>query len=109
MAGITSGNNLSTRRHRTYPRVVKRARHNSYRVKKSGDHGIRHDGPPTIQLANPVLGKCPVSSDLAGSQRSLPVQRYRHEWPGNASQESVPYLTGRAAPGGIIAVLAPPE
>ena len=57
MADITSENNLNTRRERSYPRVVKRARHNSYRVKKPGDNGARHDGPPTIQLANPVLTK----------------------------------------------------
>jgi hypothetical protein len=43
------------RRHRTYPRVVKRARHNSYRVKKSGDTGMRHDGPATIRLVNLVM------------------------------------------------------
>ena len=45
MADITSENNLNTRRHRTYPRVVKRARHNSYRVKKPGDYGIRRRRP----------------------------------------------------------------
>jgi hypothetical protein len=38
------------RRHRTYPRVVKRARHNSYRVKRATDTGTKHDGPPTIHL-----------------------------------------------------------
>jgi hypothetical protein len=40
------------RRHRTYPRVVKRARHNSYRVKRLGDRGTRHPGPATISLVN---------------------------------------------------------
>jgi hypothetical protein len=40
------------RRHRSYPRVVKRMRHNSYRVKQPHDHGTRHTGPPTI---NPAL------------------------------------------------------
>ncbi|MGH3922831.1 MAG: hypothetical protein ACRDS9_12345 [Pseudonocardiaceae bacterium] len=56
MADITKKRNLNpTRRHRSYPRVVKRARHNSYRVKRPTDIGIRHDGPPTIQLANPGL------------------------------------------------------
>ncbi len=56
MASMTRKKNLNPkRRHRTYPRVVKRARHNSYWVKKPGDIGIRHDGPPTIRLANPVL------------------------------------------------------
>jgi hypothetical protein len=56
MADITRKRHLNPRRrHRTYPRVVKRARHNSYRVKKPGDTGKRHDGPATIRLANPVL------------------------------------------------------
>jgi len=41
---------LNERRHRTYPRVVKRARHNSYRVKRATDTGTTHDGPPTIHL-----------------------------------------------------------
>ena len=42
-------------------RAVKRARRNACRVKKPGDHGTRHDGPPTIQLANPVLNKTMTS------------------------------------------------
>ena len=53
MAGITCKKHLNPkRRHRTYPRVVKRARHNSYRVKRAGDHGTRHSGPTTISLVN---------------------------------------------------------
>ena len=53
MADIASKRNLNPgRRHRTYPRVVKRARHNSYRVKKPADKGTRHDQPPTITLVN---------------------------------------------------------
>ena len=44
MADIASKRNLNPgRRRRTYPRVVKRARHNSYRVKKPADKGTRHD------------------------------------------------------------------
>jgi hypothetical protein len=55
MADITRTRNLNPRRrHRTYPRVIKRARHNAYRVKKPGDHGTRHHGPPTIRLVSPV-------------------------------------------------------
>ena len=38
------------RRDRSYPRVVKRARHNSYRVKRPGDTGTRHADPPTINI-----------------------------------------------------------
>jgi len=49
MAGITRPRHLNPRRrHRSYPRVIKRARHSTYRVKKPGDHGTRHHGPPTI-------------------------------------------------------------
>jgi hypothetical protein len=50
IADITAKRNLNP--HRTYPRVIKRGRHNSYRIKKPGDTGTRHNGPPTIQLAN---------------------------------------------------------
>ena len=53
MADITRKKHLNPkRRDRTYPRVVKRARHNSYRVKRPGDHGTRHVGPATIRLVN---------------------------------------------------------
>jgi hypothetical protein len=53
MADITRRKNLNPpRRDRTYPRVVKRARHNSYRIKRSSDTGTRHDGLATIKLVN---------------------------------------------------------
>jgi hypothetical protein len=52
MADITNPRNLNKRRERTYPRVVKRARHNAYSVKKPRDHGTRHESPPTITLVN---------------------------------------------------------
>ena len=53
MADITHPRNLNPlRRHRSYPRVVKRARRNSYRVKRPTDVGLRYDKPPTIRLAN---------------------------------------------------------
>jgi len=32
--------------------VVKRARHNQYRVKKKADSGTRHAAPPTVRMAN---------------------------------------------------------
>jgi hypothetical protein len=38
------------RRYRTCPRAVKRARHNSYRVKRPNDRSTRHGGPPTIHI-----------------------------------------------------------
>ncbi|HEX9540792.1 MAG TPA: hypothetical protein VGA04_21725 [Streptosporangiaceae bacterium] len=55
MADITSPAKLNKRRERSYPRVVKRARHNHYPVKKPGQRGTRHDAPATIQLANPIM------------------------------------------------------
>lgn len=55
MADITDPRKLNTRRERSYPRVVRRARHNSYHVKKPGQHGTRHAAPATIKLVNPVL------------------------------------------------------
>lgn len=52
MHDITSPRNLNPRRrHRTYPRVVKRARHNTYRVQTTTDLGTRHTGPPTVKIA----------------------------------------------------------
>ncbi len=51
MADITLKKNLNPRRrHRTYPRVIKRIRHNNYRVKHSSHTGTRYDGPPAIRL-----------------------------------------------------------
>jgi hypothetical protein len=32
------------------PRAVKRARNNSYRIKKAGEHSIRHPTSPTINI-----------------------------------------------------------
>ena len=63
IADITSPQHLNTRRERTYPRAVKRARHNSYPVKKPGQHGTRHDATATIKLANPVLTR--AKTDIA--------------------------------------------
>ena len=51
MADIISPRHLNpVRRHRSYPRVIKRARHNSYRVKRPGDTGTRYNGPAVVQL-----------------------------------------------------------
>jgi hypothetical protein len=56
MADITSASHLNPpRRHRTYPRAIKRARHNTYRIKQPSDHGTRHHGPPTITLLSREL------------------------------------------------------
>jgi hypothetical protein len=38
------------RRMRTCPRVIKRARHNSYRVKRLSDVAVTHTSPPTIKI-----------------------------------------------------------
>jgi len=63
IAEITSPHHLNTRRERTYPRAVKRARHNSYPVRKPGQHGTRHETPATIQLVNSVLTR--AKADIA--------------------------------------------
>jgi len=38
------------RRHRTYPRVIKRYRAHSHRIKRATDHGQRHNSPPKIHI-----------------------------------------------------------
>lgn len=43
------------RRARGYPRVVKRARHNSYRVKRPHDKMIEHPTAPKIEIHSPAL------------------------------------------------------
>jgi hypothetical protein len=57
MAAITDPKHLNNGRERSYPRVVKRARHNSYRVKKPGQHGTRHDAVPTIKFCSLTLNR----------------------------------------------------
>ena len=81
MADITRTKHLNPeRRHRTYPRVIKRARHNSYRVKRPGDHGTRHAARPRSswstwtcphsQHDQPVLGgHCATSCSIAGRRK----------------------------------------
>ncbi|AEH11386.1 hypothetical protein FsymDg_4115 [Candidatus Protofrankia datiscae] len=39
------------RLHRTYPRTIRRGRHNAYRVKSPTDTGTKHDQSPKIMLA----------------------------------------------------------
>jgi hypothetical protein len=42
---------IPARRERTCPRAVKRARHNSYRIKKPGEPAsLRHPAPATINI-----------------------------------------------------------
>jgi hypothetical protein len=43
------------RRARTYPRTVKRARHNSYPVTKSNERNTRHAEPPNINIRGLTL------------------------------------------------------
>ena len=53
MADITRKKHLNPKRRRRAYQVIKRARHNSYRVKRPGDHGTRHPRTATISLVNP--------------------------------------------------------
>jgi hypothetical protein len=46
------------RRMRTCPRVSKRARHNTYRVKRPGDTGVTHPSPQ----GSGVFRECPYLS-----------------------------------------------
>jgi len=55
MAAITSPKHLNKRRERSYPRVVKRPRHNSSHFMNPVQHGTRHDAPAIIKLVNPTL------------------------------------------------------
>ena len=51
MTGLVMPSHLNPpRRHRTCPRVIKRAWAGKYRVKKPAGTGTRHTGPPTIKL-----------------------------------------------------------
>ncbi|MEU0485697.1 hypothetical protein ABZ260_41795 [Streptosporangium sp. NPDC006013] len=43
-------NRNPSRRHRSYPRAVKRTRRSGYRERRPSDRGIRHAGPPTVAL-----------------------------------------------------------
>ena len=72
---------IPDRRERTCPRAVKRARHNSYRVKKPGEPAsTRHRAPATINLRATAtdsminLGYVALST---GWSRTLPLDRYR--------------------------------
>ena len=90
IAEITKRRNLNPeRRERSYPRVVKRARHNSYRVKKPTDIGVRHDAEPTIRFypvtprgqeatAVPAAAPTPVP---AARQRPAPPPRTARDRP----------------------------
>ena len=63
------------RRDRSCPRAVKRARHNSYPVKKPGQPAsIRHPGPATIHFW-PV--KCPLPPAHAQTTTPPPVPTRR--------------------------------
>src|SRR5271170_6078242 len=79
MADITSPKHLNTRRERTYPRAVKRARHNSYPVRKPGQNGTRHDAPATIKFVNPILtrAKTSIAALTKQAKRHCPVTRRR--------------------------------
>ncbi|MFE6924857.1 transposase domain-containing protein [Nocardia sp. NPDC057663] len=49
---ITARRNRNPVRHRSYPRVVKRARHNGFPVKRGHHSGTRYTGPAVVGLAN---------------------------------------------------------
>jgi hypothetical protein len=58
MADITAPRNLNPRRrHRSYPRVLKRHRHSRYRLKQPTDTGTRYPGPATIKITTQLTTK----------------------------------------------------
>ena len=65
MAGITRPRNLNpARRHRSYPRVIRRARRNSHKVKRPGDTGAGH-----------VMTKDPGEGTWAGASIEMRERR----------------------------------
>ena len=65
---ITPKRHLNPIRHRCNPRVVKRARHNSFPVKREADKGTRHTGPAVIHLANPSCINPTLTSNTTKQQ-----------------------------------------
>ncbi|MDQ4033398.1 MAG: hypothetical protein M3332_14535 [Actinomycetota bacterium] len=64
---------IPPRRKRTCPRAIKRARHNSYRIKKPGEPAsTRHPRPPTINIRGLPT---PNSNMIYLSYVALPVDR----------------------------------
>jgi hypothetical protein len=58
MADITAPRNLNPRRrHRSYPRVLKRHRHSRYRLKQPTDTGTRYPAPATIKITTQSITK----------------------------------------------------
>jgi hypothetical protein len=58
MADITAARNLNPRRrHRSYPRVLKRHRHSRYRLKQPTDTGTCYPGPATIKITKRLTTK----------------------------------------------------
>jgi hypothetical protein len=73
MADITTRRNLnSRRRHRGYPRVVKRHRHSRYRLKQPTDTGTRYPGPATIKITTRSTTKPPTKITTAARPPSQP-------------------------------------
>ena len=73
MADITAPRNLNPRRrHRSYPRVLKRHRHSRYRLKQPTDTGTRYPGPATIKISTRSITK--ITTKITSTARP-PTQR----------------------------------
>lgn len=73
MADITTRRNLNPRRrHRGYPRVLKRHRHSRYRLKQPADTGARYPGPATIKITTKPTTKPPTKITTAARPPSRP-------------------------------------
>ncbi|WP_052710721.1 hypothetical protein [Pseudofrankia sp. DC12] len=97
-ADITRPEKLNERRERGYPRVVRRARHNHYKVKSPGQHGIRYDAPATIRLAR-TSGPAPQQRERTRTRRrpATAVRRVRAD-PRGAALRGPRRRTGASQP-----------
>ncbi|HZA71842.1 MAG TPA: hypothetical protein VE476_02920 [Propionibacteriaceae bacterium] len=74
MADITTRRNLNPRRrHRGYPRVLKRHRHSRYRLKQPADTGTRYPGPATIKITTKPATK--ITTAARPPSRPWPTPR----------------------------------
>jgi hypothetical protein len=76
MADITTRRNLNPRRrHRCYPRVLKRHRHSRYRLKQPTDTGTRYPGPATIKITTKPTTKITTAARPPSQPRPTPRHR----------------------------------
>jgi len=99
MADITAPRNLNPRRrHRSYPRVLKRHRHSRYRLKQPTDTGTRYPGPATIKITTHSRAKITTEARPPTQRQPAPSKPppIRHRVP---TPVSINKLSGIAVDG----------